>query len=151
MRRISDLRARAHCDDAGSAILEFLLIGVLIIVPIFYLIVSLARIQAGAYAVAQAARESARTFVTAPSASAGAARARASAALAFSDQGFGGGGEVALACAPSCGAPGGTVTSRTQLRVDLPLVPGFLRAVVPSSITVHASHTQQLPQFGERT
>lgn len=143
------LRRRGD-DESGSAILEFLLIGVVIIAPLFYLVVSLARVQAGTYAVSQAAREAARTYVTAPNSGAAAARARASASMAFSDQGFRGGGNAALTCAPRCLEPGGTVTANTSLHVDLPLVPGFLKSVLPTSVTLTATHTQRVPRYAER-
>ena len=52
-------RDRASAED-GSAVLEFLLVGVLVMCPLFYAVVSFARIQAGSYAVAQAARAASR-------------------------------------------------------------------------------------------
>ena len=57
-RLIAPLRARLHQlggdgspAQAGSAIVEFVFLAVLMIVPLFYLVMVLARLQAGAYGV----------------------------------------------------------------------------------------------------
>ena len=141
-------RARASAED-GSAVLEFLLVGVLVMCPLFYAVVSFARIQAGSYAVAQAARAASRAFVTADDVGAAYGRAQASAALAFSDHHVDG-GSVRMRCAPTCLARGGTATARTSVSIPLPLVPGFLSAVMPTSITLHGEHTDHVPRYGER-
>ena len=91
-------RLRRRRRERGSAIVEFVFLGVLVTLPVFYLVVALARLQAGAYAVSAASREAGRTFVTAESSGAAPARARAAAAIAFADQGFTGQGQVAIAC-----------------------------------------------------
>ena len=52
-------------DEGGTAVIEFVWLAILMLVPLIYLVLCLARLQAGSYAVTQAARESARAFVTA--------------------------------------------------------------------------------------
>src|SRR4051794_3589223 len=46
--------------EEGSALVEFVFLAVVMLVPIVYLIVTLARIQAGTLAVEQASREAGR-------------------------------------------------------------------------------------------
>ena len=61
-----DRSGRRSTAEDGSALVEFVFLAVLMLVPIVYLIVALGRIQAGALAVEQGAREAGRAFVTAP-------------------------------------------------------------------------------------
>lgn len=144
---MNTLRRRLGEAERGSAVIEFLVVGVLLALPVFYLVITLARLQAGTYAVTAAARESARTFVAADNPAVANQRAGAAARLAFQDQGFGAQGTVSTRCSGVCLARGSTVTTRADLSVDLPLIPDFLRSVVPSSISVSATHTEAVDRF----
>lgn len=148
--RRTRLWQRLGPGDRGSAIVEFVFFGVLVTLPVFYLVVALTRVHAGAYAVSTAARESGRTFVTAPSEAAAGPRARAASAIAFEDQGFGGEGDLAVSCsARPCLTRDAAVRTRTQLRVPLPFVPGFMSDVFPTGITVSAEHEENVDRFAE--
>jgi TadE-like protein len=139
--------------EEGSALVEFVFLAVVMLVPIVYLIVTLARIQAGTLAVEQASREAGRVFVTAPDPSSGRSRAEFAAALSYRDQGFSppGAGQVTVDCsAASCLAPGSRVTVRTELTVALPGVPRFLAQVMPVSVTIAATHMSTVDAFGQR-
>jgi hypothetical protein len=139
-------RARLGGEE-GSAVVEFVFLGVLLMVPLIYLVMTLGRVQAGAYAASAAAREAGRAFVTAPEAGAAPARAEAAAGIAFADQGFPD-GEVEIACsATPCLAPGGRVTTTARVIVPLPLVPSFARSVVPLQIPVEASQLSTVDRF----
>ena len=70
--------ARTRGED-GSAIVEFVVLGVLMMVPLVYLVMSVGRVQAGSYAVTTAAREAGRAFVTAEGGDDAAGRAHAAA------------------------------------------------------------------------
>lgn len=140
-------RGRAEGSESGSAVIEFLLVGVLLSLPVFYLVLTLARLQAGTYAVTAAARESARTYIAAQTPGGGQQRATAAARLAFQDQGFGEQGEVRIVCGGVCLARGSSVTSEARLAVDLPLIPDFLRGALPSSISVSATHSETVGRF----
>lgn len=124
---------------------------VLLVVPLFYLVGTLGRLQAGAYAVSAAAREAGRTFVTAETAGAAPGRAAAAADLVFTAHGFGGGeGGVVLGCGgEACLAPGSTVVVDATVSVPLPLVPDFVRSAVPSTITLTAHHVEPVDAFRE--
>lgn len=62
------LRRSALHDDAGSAALEFITIGVILLVPLVYLVVALGAIQEQTLGVEAAARHIARTIAQAPDA-----------------------------------------------------------------------------------
>jgi hypothetical protein len=135
--------------EAGSAVVEFVFLAVLLMVPLLYLVLALARVQAGAFAVSMAAREAGRAYVTAESADTAAPRARAAAGLAFSDQGF----DVrqtrlALVCDDEpCLRPDGRVRVTASVTVPLPLVPTFARNVVPLEVPLTASHVAVVDRF----
>lgn len=78
-------KATDHGDE-GRAILETIFIGVLLLIPIVYILIAVLRVQAGLLAVSQAARDAGRAMDAAPSAAVGVDRARAIAAIALRDQ-----------------------------------------------------------------
>jgi len=81
--------ARRARSERGSAVVEFVFLTVLLLVPLFYLVMTVSRVQAGAYAASAAAREAGRAFVTAEDDGAAFRRAELAAGIAFEDQGFG--------------------------------------------------------------
>lgn len=127
-------------DEQGSAIVEFLTLGVLLLVPLIYLVLTVARIQAGAYAVSMAAREAGRAFVTATDEGSAFARADSAATIALDDHHFSRGeAEVTITCSTApCLTPGGTVRVETRVLVPLPLIPVFARDVLPLEVPVTA-------------
>ena len=70
----------------------------LVLLPFMYLVVTLARVQAAAFAVSAAAREAGRAYTTGADRGSADARARAAAALSFEDYDFGSGSTVSIAC-----------------------------------------------------
>lgn len=138
------MASRSRRDEAGTAIVEFVFLSVVLLIPLVYLVLSLGRLQAGSYAVSAAAREAGRAFVTSEGSEVAASRAEAAAAVAFEDQGFGKEGRIEVSCSASpCLTPEARVSVRAHVRVPLPLIPEFARSVVPLSIpvtsTVHVS------------
>jgi Flp pilus assembly protein TadG len=75
-------------DDGGSALIEFIFVAVIVMVPLVYLIVSVATVQRSELAVSQAAREAGRAFATADHAAQALPRARAAVRIALHDQGL---------------------------------------------------------------
>ena len=80
MRRISELRRRL-AEDSGSIIVEYVWLAILMLVPLVYLVLCVARVQAGSYAVSQAARESSRVFIASDDGATAGTRAQAAAAI----------------------------------------------------------------------
>ncbi len=135
--------------DEGSAVVEFVVLGVLLLVPVVYLVVALGRLQAASFATDGGARAAARAFVTAPDAETGAARARAAVRLALLDQGLPSPGDaLTVECARQpCLTPAGRVVARVSVDVVLPGMPAALDAVVPSHVTVRATHVATVDAF----
>ena len=136
--------------DGGSASIEFVTLGVLLLVPVVYLVVTLARIQAASFAADSGARAAARAFTTAPDDDAGRARALAAVRLALLDQGFDvdPAGVLALTCsAHPCLTPGARIGVQVEVRVVLPGVPAVLDRAVPTAVTVRAGQIAAVDRF----
>jgi hypothetical protein len=135
--------------EGGSALVEFVFLGVLVLVPLVYLVMMLARLQAGAYAASAASREAGRAFVTATAPGAAAGRAEAAARIAFEDQGFRRGeARLTMSCdGTPCLRPEGRIEVVATVTVPLPLVPSFARGVVPLEVPVTARHLAVVDRF----
>jgi hypothetical protein len=133
----------------GSAIIEFVFLAVLMLVPLFYLVMVLARLQAGAYAVSAASREAGRAYVTAELKEQAPLRAHSAAGLAFTDQGFEREGRIEIECDGSpCLRPKGRIQVKASVLVPMPLVPAFFAEIVPLEIPVSATHLATVDRFG---
>lgn len=128
---------------------EFVFLGVLLLVPLIYLTLLVARVQAGSYAVAQSAREAGRAFVTTPDGQDPGARADAASRIALADQGFGPeDGGISITCsATPCLQPEARVEIRAEVTVPLPLIPAFARSVVPLEVPVTSTHVLTIDRF----
>jgi hypothetical protein len=150
-RRVRPAAARrcgAGRGEGGSAVVEFVFLAVLMMIPLIYLVMMLGRLQAGAYAAATAAREAGRAYVTAESEESAGRRAEVASRIAFQDHGFGDNGRVVLSCdgAP-CLRPEGRIAVTTEVTVPLPLVPSFARSVIPLEVPLSASHVAVVDRF----
>ncbi|TXN31627.1 hypothetical protein FVP33_06975 [Lacisediminihabitans profunda] len=138
-------------DERGSTSLEFVTAGLLLLLPLVYLVLSVSSIQAGALAVEGASRQAARVFVQAGSAEAGRRQAERAIDVALADYGLDGRSvSVTVACSPRperCLTRLGTVTVTIDGAVPLPLLPSVLTGSFPLAIPLHASATQQVSRF----
>lgn len=149
-RRLQLVRRLGRRDD-GRAIVEFVFLGVLLLVPMIYLVIVLARVQSAAFAVSTASREAGRAFTTAADDRSARSRAQAAAALPFEDFGFGGEGALEISCdAAPCLRPEGRVTTIATVTVALPFVPDFLASALPTSIPISATHVATVDRFAGR-
>jgi len=147
--------ARDHGTEQGSTLVEFIGTAVLLLIPLVYLVLTLGRLHAGAFAVDGAAREAARAAVTAPTSQEAAPRARLAAAIALEDQGFDPapaqtGDAVRVECsADPCLTPGATVSTTVRTVVPLPFVPAALRHWVPLEVPIESRYRASVDQFVE--
>lgn len=118
--------------DEGSALVEFVGVALVLMLPLVYLAAALLDVQRSTFAVTQGAREAGRALVVADSLSGGAARAQAAADLALSDQGVPGPAGVSYGI-DGCSGLGGpllgageTFTVCVSRRWTPPGVPGLL-------------------------
>jgi Flp pilus assembly protein TadG len=137
-----DARRLARKDD-GAAVIEFVVLVTLVLVPIVYLVLAVMQVQAASFAVTQAVREAGRAYVQADSLGQARNDARAAVAVALQDQGF----EIRsdtmkIDCGnPGCFAPGTTVTLDVTVKVRLPFLPDSLAESTASNIPVNARHS----------
>jgi len=142
--------SRPWTDDAGSASLEFVTVGMIMLVPLVYLVLAVASIQAGAFAVEGAARQAARVFVQAPNVGAAQASAQRALTFALADHGITAPASISVSCQPrpsTCLTRQGFVTVSIDLTVPLPLVPPVLVGNFPLAVPLHATATEQVSRF----
>ncbi len=146
-------RLRRWGGDEGSASLEFVTAGVLLLVPMVYLVITLSVIQSGAFGVEGAARAGSRVFVQAPSQEEAVTAASDAVAFALGDYGIhAADASVSISCTPdpaNCLTRRGHVTVTVKTTVPLPLVPPFPGLTVPAGIPVVASSTEEVSRFVE--
>jgi Flp pilus assembly protein TadG len=136
-------------DDEGSALVEFVWLTVLLMVPLVYIVLSAVSVQRDAFGLTAAARDAGRAYATAGSDALGEQRAEEAVALAMHDQGvtWHATGRVVV-CGPCTYAPGSTFTVRLTSRVALPLVPSWLCGhTCVAGIGVSAQHSERLSCF----
>lgn len=132
--------------DDGSAMLEFVYLSILLMVPLIYLLTTVFQVQRAAFGVTEAARQAGRAYATAETTDAGVARADLAAQLALRDQGLSL-AEPVQVDAPDGVAPGAQVRVVVVHRVALPLIGGLFQGVVPPNIPVQASHVAVVDRF----
>ncbi|RZU61719.1 hypothetical protein [Zhihengliuella halotolerans] len=127
------VRRAVASEESGSAVIEFVMLGVVLLVPLVYLILAAGQIQAASYAAVGAADHAAHAFANAPDESSGAARARDAATRASQNMGISPGAtEFEYSCAPGCMQHDGTVTVVVTVSIELPLMPPGVDAAVGS-------------------
>ena len=144
--------SRLLTSDRGSASLEFIVAGLVLLVPIVYLIVVLFQIQAATLAAEGGARQAARLFVTAPDVRTAVDRASTAVEFALADQGIDDTGvEVSVSCADGgveqCLDPGDIVTVVVRFDVELPLAPPVLGLDDHAVVRVEASAVNAVSDF----
>ena len=145
------LRARLGRRDSGRAIVEFLVVGLLVLVSVVYFVVTLSRVQAAAFAASTASREAGRAFTTATTEDDAYVRGGAAARISFEDYDFGADGTVGLSCDGSpCLRPEGRVEAVATVRVRLPLIPELLSGTIPAVLPVSATHVATVDRFRGR-
>ena len=145
-RRLATLRR-----DDGSASLEFITAGLILLLPMVYLILTLSQIQGGSFAVEGAARQAARVFVQAETPDAGEAAAQRAVDFALTDAGLDPGtADIDVRCssrADTCLTRNGEVTVVVRVVVPLPMVPAALDVAAPIGVPLEASATQRVSRF----
>jgi len=138
-------------DDTGSAALEFIAVGLLLLVPVVYLVLVLGAVQEQGLGAQAGAGLLARGIATAPNADA--ARERADRGLASIAREYGldpGAVSVDVTCTPAgarCPQAGAYLTVRIATRVALPLVPPVLGLDRVASVPIEATATHKVSRF----
>lgn len=146
-RRLTD----RFSSDEGSASLEFISVGLLLLVPLVYLVLTLSALQCAALALDGAARQATRIFVQGDSV--GAARTAAGRAIEVTLSDFGvdaSAASVEITCRPqpsACLTRRGFVTVTITVVVQLPMAPPVLDLGLPAGLPVTATATEQVSRF----
>lgn len=145
-RRFPDVGA-----ENGSASIEFITVGMLLLVPTVYLVLALSAIQSASFAVEGAARQAARVFVQSSTVGGGEAAAARAIAVTLADYGLDAGdARVAISCSPDpadCLARRGFVTVSVSTVAPLPLFPAVLGADIPAGVPIDSVATEQVSRF----
>jgi Flp pilus assembly protein TadG len=142
---------RSSHVDTGTAVIEFVLLGVVLLVPLMYLVLAVSAVQRSLYGVTQAAREAGRAYATGTIENA-ADRATYAARLAMEDQGLPADGITVRFGPPDsdCGeasaepwplTPGAEFAVCVGGTITVPAVPGVVvgrRNTVTGRYVVHA-------------
>jgi nitroreductase len=142
---------RVPPDDrqSGSAAIEFLTVGLLLLVPLVYLVLTLGALQAASFAADGLARQAVRVYVLASTDAEGRSRMAASVAAGLADWHLPASAlQLALTCDQGdCRTPRGTVTVTARVAVALPLLPPALHLGAPGSIAVTARAAERMSMF----
>jgi len=142
-------RAGAGGRETGSASLEFITAGMILLIPLVYLVLALSALQGGALAVEGAARQAARVYVQSPDPATATDRARRAVAFALEDYGLDpGDAEVQIECVGQCLKRQSLVTVTVRIGITLPLVPDLLALRHSASVPMTAASTQIVSRFG---
>lgn len=132
------MRRRPSADDHGAALIEFVVIGVCVLLPLVYIVLAVMKVQAASFGVTEAARQAGRAFAQAETAASGLDRAQIAARMALRDQGVAvDQSSVSVECsAGRCLSPGSEAQVHVSVRVALPFIPDAWKDSSMASIAV---------------
>jgi hypothetical protein len=144
-------RWRRWTDDDGNAPLEFITVGMILLLPLVYLVMAMAALQGGSLAVEGAARQAVRVFVQASTVGEGQDMAERAIQFGLKDYGLeAADATVSISCRPlpnDCLHRLGSVTIRVSVPVRLPLTPPAVTVNLPLTVPVEAEATEQVSRF----
>ena len=148
MRRSRPWSERAACER-GSASLEFLTVGMILLVPLVYLVLAVASIQAAALGVEGAARQAARVAVLrADDAETAPGGVERTVRVVLADYGVdANAASVDVDCSAGCDVPGTRITVRVRAAVALPLVPQALASSSIGTVRLESTATHTVSRF----
>ena len=139
---------RRLSGDDGNAIVEFVLLAVLLMVPLVYLLLTVFRVQGAAYAVSNAVREAGRVYVGTADGADAQQRALIAARIVMSDSRLPlRGDQLEITCSHTpCLTPGATVDVSIDYAVALPFLPRLFDGA-PASARVGSRHVEVVDRF----
>ena len=136
--------------ESGSAVVEVVWLGILLLIPMVWIVLSVFEVQRGAFGVTAAARAAGRAYALAPDDASGQQQATAAAAVAMADQGLDDQPwrlEVSCGKRVDCHVGGAVITVRVETHVALPFVPDFLGG--QTAFALDAEHDVPIGQYQE--
>ncbi|MEJ1088311.1 TadE family protein [Microbacterium sp. Mu-80] len=142
---------RMLTDETGSAALEFIVVGVLLLVPLVYLVLTLGAVQEQTLGAEAAARHTARVIGQAPDADAAASAGDAVLASVVREYGMDPDAvDVGISCRPAtsrCPDAGATVIVTVRTSVSLPFMPPLFGLDRIAAIPVEAQSAQKVSRL----
>ncbi len=139
-------------DDRGTALIEFIWLGLLLLVPLVYVLLAAFDVQRASYAVSAASRAAGRAFVLAPDQTSAYARAEAAARVALADQGIEAErSQLRVTCEPDparCLSPGSVISVSVTVQQPLPIAPAVFGSSA-ASVRVVSTHVEPYGTFRE--
>jgi hypothetical protein len=133
-------------DDRGAALVEFIVIGVGVLIPLAYVVIAVAQVIGAHAAAQQAVREAGRVFVRDTAVQSGEWRAREAATIAFDDRGLSVPAEaLSITCPGTCLTPGSSVAVELAWDMPLPWMPAGLDSWV--TVPIRASGEYEVDEF----
>ncbi|MES2093838.1 MAG: hypothetical protein V4531_08520 [Actinomycetota bacterium] len=137
--------------EDGTASLEFVTAGMILLLPMVYLVLTMSALQAGSLAVEGAARQAVRVYVQAADIPDAEAEAERAIRFALADYGLdSSAATVSISCSPrpsDCLRRRATVTITVGVSVSLPLVPPALTIGGPMTVPLRSTATEQVSRF----
>jgi hypothetical protein len=131
--------------------LEFITAGLILLVPLVYLVLAMASVQGGAFAVEGAARQAARVYVQSTDDTEGRLGAMRAVEFGLADSGIAAAdAQVLITCvgpSSACLSRRTAVTVTVSVDVPLPLVPDILSLRNAAAVPLRASATQTVSRF----
>lgn len=123
----TELDTEVKDSERGSAVIEFLALAVLLLIPAVWFLVAVAQIQAANYAAVGAADQAAKMYATGSAdAQTRAQRSEAAIHMALADFDIDPDqAHISRFCPENCEDPGAVVGFTVEVNVPLPLVPEF--------------------------
>ena len=138
---------RPHGDD-GNALVEFVYLAVLLMVPLVYVLLAVFRVQSAAFGVTEAARQAGRAYARATDPQEADQVGTAAARLALADQGIRWDGAPDF-CGGACNlTPGSTIRTEVSYTVQLPFIGGIFGAG-RGGIPISGVHVETVDRFRE--
>jgi len=136
-------------DDGGNAIVEFVYLAVLLMVPLVYVLLTVFAVQRAAYAASSAAREAGRVYATSDTVDDAGPRALIAARIVMRDSGLPlDDRELRITCSTSpCLQPGSRVHVVIIYDVSLPLLPRVFDGRAPATVQVSSRHLEVVDRY----
>lgn len=146
------LRLRRLAAQDGNALVEFVVLALVMLIPSLYLVLTLGRVQAAVFAADVLARDVARIHATEPDVDRARTRSAQMSALVLSDHGLAGDPAqvISVRCSHTpCATPGGTVSVHVSIPVSIPGIGPLLGG--QALARVGADHQAQVDQYRDLT
>ena len=139
-------------DERGSALVEFIWLGLLLLVPLVYVLLTVFAAQSAAFGADAASRAAGRAYMLSPSQDQAATAAESAALVALADQGINAKQmSLTISCSPDparCLSSGSAVTVVVTVQQPLPLVPSVLGGSAPT-VRLSSTHVEPYGTFRE--